>query len=322
AVNDGSSIALGGLIRERGAALILVVWAVGLMAVFAASAARDATLDNADARHYRGIVIAKALAEGGLRYGTKLWRDGDQRIETGTYLCSTETGLLRLDIAPTSIRIDLNRAQEELLENLFVALGADKSTAETAAAYIVDYRDPDSTPRPHGGEKLAYERAGYPSGPRNDAIAHVAELASIPGVPVWLYHAALPHITTHGGSGSADDDMLDPVVQTAYAALSIPVTERRPGVIQSGRINSRMHLRASSSGASANRQGAIRVRAAARENGGGYYVLDTEIAGNATTWSAPKLIRIDTGPVLEGDFTSDDHVPDCGFPALSMAAPR
>lgn len=308
--------------RERGAALILVVWAVGLMAVFAASAARDATLDNADARHYRGIVIAKALAEGGLRYGTKLWREGDERIETGTFLCRADTGLLRLDIAPTSTRIDLNRAQEELLENLFVALGADKSTARTAAAYIVDYRDPDGTPRPYGGEKLAYERAGYASGPRNDAIAHVAELASIPGVPVWLYHAALPHITTNGGSGSVDADSLDPVVQTAYAALSVPVTDRRPGAIQSGRFNSRLHLRAVSSGTSARRQGAIRVRAAARENGGGYYVLDTEIAGDATTYSAPRLVRIDTAPVLEGDFDADGDIPDCGFPALSMVPRR
>lgn len=305
--------------RERGAALILVIWAVGLMAVFAASAARDATLDNADARHYRGLVIAKALAEGGLRYGTYLWREGDERVETGTYLCRAGTGLLRLDISPTSARIDVNLAQEDLLENLFVALGADKRTAQTAAAYIADYRDPDGTPRPYGGEKLAYQSAGYPNGPRNDAIGHVAELASIPGVPVWLYHAALPHITTNGGASPSGGDRLSPVVQTAYAALSVPVTERRPGVVQSGRMDSRLHLRAVSSGSSPARDGAIRVRAAAMADGGGYYVLDAEIVGEATNYSAPRPLRVDTGPILEGDFESEFDIPDCGFPALSAA---
>ncbi|MGB3625467.1 MAG: hypothetical protein WA989_06560 [Henriciella sp.] len=304
--------------RERGAALILVIWAVGLMAVFAASAARDASLDNADARHYRGIVIAKALAEGGLRYGTTLWRDGDDRVETGTHLCRAETGLLRLDIAPTSTRIDLNLAREELLENLFSALGADRSTAQTAAAYIADYRDPDSTPRPHGGEALAYQRAGYANGPRNDAIGHVAELASIPGVPVWLYHAALPHITTHGAASPTADELLNPVVQTAYAALNVPVTERQPGVVRSGRMTSRSHLRAVSSEKTRNRKGAIRVRASAMASGGGYYVLDAEIVGDITTYSAPRLLRLDIAPVLEGDFESDAEIPGCGFPGTVL----
>lgn len=305
--------------RERGAALILVVWAVGLMAVFAASAARDARLDNEDARLTRGTVIAKALAEAGLRQGTLLWRAGDEEALAGTILCRAETGLLRLDLAPANARIDLNLAQEDLLASLFRTLGADDAIAVSAAALIADYRDSDSTPRPHGGEFQAYERAGLAHGPRNDAIQLVAELAHIPGIPAWLYQDASTHLTVSGSTAVPDLDLASPVVRTAVEATLGIVPAARAAPVRSGRIDSRSMNRTSaqSSGSSAASTAKIRIRAAAQATGGGFHVLDAEISGGGRSGAAPAILRLDTGSIMPEDFLpeSGEDIPVCALPA-------
>ncbi|WP_300392674.1 type II secretion system protein GspK [Henriciella sp.] len=301
--------------RERGAALILVVWAVGLMAVFAASAARDASLDNEDARFLRGTAIAKALSEGGLRHGTDLWRSGDRAVLLGTLLCQAETGLLRIDVAPVDSRIDVNLAQEPLLEALFLELGADHATARTAAAQIADYRDGDSTPRPHGAERSVYERAGKPGGPKNAVISHVGELAYLPGLPEWLFRAALPHLTTASSSAVPDDDYASAPIKAAIESLGISQTAKGDAIRNSPHVEARaLRRRAVSSGSQANLSGKIRVRAAARATLGGYYALDAEISGGGAG-KAGRFLRVDSTSTRPGDFSPIDEapIPACDF---------
>lgn len=303
--------------RERGAALILVVWAVGLMAVFAASAARDASLDNKDARLYRGSIAAKALAEGGLRYGTYLWRTGDERVLGGKYFCSTPTGLLQLEVAPASSRISANLAQEPLLTSLFIELGADRDTAETAAAHIADYRDADYTARPKGGEKRDYMQAGLSYGPRDDIIENIAEIAFIPGVPNWLYAAASPHLTLSADGAVPDIEFSDPVVKAAVENMASASTAR-PAARRQSRPGSRSVSRRLSSG-SQYQSGPIRVRASARSVQGGYHVLDAEIVGKASGSQAPRMVRLDNANVRDGDFEMAEgtSIETCGIGTAS-----
>ncbi len=301
--------------RERGAALILVVWAVGLMAVFAASAARDASLDNKDARIYRGTIAAKALAEGGLRYGTLLWRSGDERVTGGRYTCATPTGLLQLDIMPASARISANLAQEPLLASLFIQLGADRDTAETAAAYIADYRDAGYTARPNGGEQPAYRQAGLSYGPRDDMLEDIAEIGFIPGVPNWLFAAATPYLTLTGDGAMPNLDYADPVVLAAVAGMGNSAPARLPSRASTTRTQSRTAKRPVSSGNNRNQAGPIRVRAAASSTQGGFHVLDAEIVGSASGRETPRMVRLDTASVRLDDFTIEDRaaIPVCAI---------
>ena len=289
--------------KERGAALILVVWAVGLMSVFAASAARDSSLDNLDARLVRGEVIAKAMAEGGVRQAAQLWRDSDELALSGHILCRTETGLLRLDIAPAASRIDLNLASEGLLSALFVQLGASTADADHYADLIADYRDSDDLPRSNGGEKQAYQRAGLPYGPKNNPFDTVAEVAAIPGIPAWLYRRAYPHLTTRGkqlpDNTYAEAEILAAIEASAEIA---PPVAAAPPRSRSGRIDSRSLSRPAPINQSNSQSATLRVRAAARTESGGYYVADAELTGVARSRQVPRIVRMDVGTIRPDEF--------------------
>lgn len=292
--------------RERGAALILVIWAVGLMAAIAAIVIANARLAGEEARTLRGGAVAKALSEAGIRYGTQLWRGGDVRIQQGTYRCAAPTGYLRLDVAPTAARIDVNLANEQQLEALFTVLGAERDVARSAAASVADYRDADRTPRAHGGEDQAYERAGLPYGPKNDLLESVSELAHIPAIPGWLFEAAYPHLTTRG---NLEPDALhaDPVVRAA--------TDSAPEPALAEEIRPRRTEVRTRPGATPNRSVPLRVRSAARGRHGGHHVVDAEVLGAVTDTTAPYIARLDITGIEETDFGAIplDELPPCEF---------
>lgn len=292
--------------RERGAALILVIWAVGLMAAIAAIVIANARLAGQEARTLRGGAVAKALSEAGIRYGTQLWRSGDTRIQQGTYRCAAPTGYLRLDVVPAAARVDVNLANERQLEALFIVLGAERETARAAAASVADYRDADRTPRAHGGEDQAYERAGLPYGPKNDLLESVSELAHIPAIPGWLFSAAYPHLTTRGNL-VPDAIHADPVVRAA--------SEATPEAAPAEAIRPRRTEVRTRPDATPNRSVPLRVRSAARGMSGGHYAVDAEVLGAVTDTTAPYIARLDVIGVEVTDFGDIDlsGLPRCDF---------
>ncbi len=202
--------------QDRGAALILVVWAVGLMAVIGALIARDAHLDALEGNRMRQALDGQLLVESGQRIALARLAQPANGLSSGfPFICDLEKGRLLINARPISALIDINVSQEETLAALFAALGVPGPDAASHAARIADYRDGDTSIRPGGAEYAEYTRAGLAYGPANRPFIRTGELSEVLGLPPELVKALLPFVTAHSYSAQVDPLYASPEVLAA-----------------------------------------------------------------------------------------------------------
>ena len=95
--------------------------------------------------------------------------------------------------------IDINTADDTLLQNLFESVGVPLDQAMTLSDTIQDWRDPDDMPRAHGAEINEYKAAGLAYGPRNAPFQTVGEVQQVLGMNYDLFEKIEPAITIYGG---------------------------------------------------------------------------------------------------------------------------
>lgn len=191
--------------QDRGAALILVIWAIGLMAVIAALIARDSHLDALEGNRLRDALSGQMMIESGQRIAlARLAQPADGIASGFPIVCTLPAGELIINVRPVNALIDLNSSPEETLAALFAALGVRGPDAATYAARIADYRDGDTAARPGGAEFADYQRAGLAHGPANRPFLRTGEISEVFGLPPALISAALPHLTAHSHTTQVD----------------------------------------------------------------------------------------------------------------------
>lgn len=235
------------LSRQRGIALIAVLWTVLLLSLIATNFLTQTRTDTritrnlidnagaealADAGVYRAIVGLLAPATSGLlgpevegllelgrgpgavtrrsveaqlrpmvegRVGPEdgvtfndVWRaDGVE------HLFLFGGGEVRIVIEDEAGKVDLNRAPDPLLVELFVAAGVEEQMASELVDAIVDFRDRDNLRRLNGAEDGDYELAGLPYGAKDAPFEAIEELQRVLGMTQALYRAVAPAITVH-----------------------------------------------------------------------------------------------------------------------------
>jgi general secretion pathway protein K len=94
--------------------------------------------------------------------------------------------------------LNLNRADEDELRRLFVALRVDAGVADRLAQAIIDWRDADDSRRARGAERKEYERERYDVLPANAPFRTVSELRAVYGMTDKLYPQVSRHLTVAG----------------------------------------------------------------------------------------------------------------------------
>jgi len=205
--------------RQRGAALILVMWVIAFMGVLLGSFSLIARTENLQSRHLFDATTARYAAEAGIeravfevqnRDPLKRWV-GDGR----PYEFDFDTAHISVELTDESGKIDINTSDDQLLQALFVSVGVDPATAEQLSDALQDFRDPDDIPRPHGAEADAYKMAGLAYGPRNQPFTSVAEVQQVLGMDYQLYAKIEPAITIFASA---------PKPNAAYAPLEVLMT--------------------------------------------------------------------------------------------------
>ncbi len=92
--------------------------------------------------------------------------------------------------------INLNKADAEILENLFTIAGAEPIIASALAAQLIDYRDEDDFTTPRGAEARDYLRRGFTIS--NAPLESPRELLYLPDMTPALFRAVEPLVTTAG----------------------------------------------------------------------------------------------------------------------------
>lgn len=210
-----------GVYRQRGVALILVLWVSILLAVLVGSFSIVARTETIQARHLLETTRARYAAEAGLHRAAYEMRNPGQEgrwIADGrTYEFKLGDIEVEVEIVDESGKIDVNAAQAETLAALFKSAGIeDEKTIDELVDAVIDFRDPDDLVSLHGAEDDEYEAAGYPYGPKNGLFESVPEFQQVIGMNWALYQKVEPAITVYTGRGD-----VNPAFATRAALLTL-----------------------------------------------------------------------------------------------------
>lgn len=196
--------------RQRGIALVAVLWGVVLLAVIAGSFTVTARTDSRLVRNLVENAKAESLAEAGIHLAllrlldardTQSWRaDGSPQM------VSFDGTRLTLAIQDEGGKIDLNRAPDALLKGLIRSVGVDEERSSALVDAIADWRDGDDFRRLNGAEEADYHAAGLAYGPKNSSFQIVEELEQVMGMTPGLYEKVAPSLTVHSRRPGVDPE--------------------------------------------------------------------------------------------------------------------
>ena len=99
-----------------------------------------------------------------------------------------QTGIAIVIIESEDTKVNVNITQEVALRQVLQRAGADELSSEQLADRILDFIDPDDTPRLHGMEKDGYIRAGLNYIPFNGPLTSLDQLLLVPGISHQLFY--------------------------------------------------------------------------------------------------------------------------------------
>ena len=206
--------------RERGAALLLVLWLIALLTALIGAFALTARVEALQGKILSGGARAQELARAGVEYSLVRLADTEPTTrwlpDGRGYRWSYAGGEVELQIVDETGKVDLNQAGAPLLTALMQAVGAEREQAERIAAAILDWRDPDPLTQVNGGaEDPDYAAAGRSYGAKDAPFETVAEVEQVLGMTPELYARLEPSLTLFSGRGEPDPTYAQAPVLTA-----------------------------------------------------------------------------------------------------------
>jgi general secretion pathway protein K len=212
---------------QHGFALILVLWVLSLLTImagsFALSMRREATL----VAGIKNTAKAAALAESGLAIAEAMlmlpdpkqrWlADGSiYQIDTpGAFTAAGDIGgHIRIQLFAETGKIDMNKAEQKLLESLFQQspLADDEKAQARLVAAILDWRDADDVVHLEGAEKQEYKDAGLRYQPANKPFQTLDELRLVLGMEEATFKWLQPLVTVYSGQPQVNAQLATPEV--------------------------------------------------------------------------------------------------------------
>lgn len=186
--------------RERGVALILVLWLIALLTALVGAFALTARVEAGQDSVLRGNARAQSVARAGMEYA--LWRMRGTpatrwQPDGRPYDWSFDGVAVQVRIVDEGGKVDLNTASPALLAGLLRALEVEPGRAQALAAAIVDWRDRDSLQSPGGAEDPDYASAGVAYGAKDAPFESLGELRLVLGMDADLYRRLLPNVTLY-----------------------------------------------------------------------------------------------------------------------------
>jgi general secretion pathway protein K len=243
--------------RQRGFALLIVLWTIGFLALLGTQIVAAGRSDTQLADNLRRQAVLEAAADGAIANVTfRMQAATDPTLRPDATEHEVQIGqtpvLVRVE--NESDRINLNTASIGLLRAFIIAVGGTPSQANQLSAAILDWRTSGTVAR-QGGAKLSdYRAAGRAYGPPEAPFQSVDELADVLGMTPDLFARLEPHLTvlTDGDPDMSTRDVIvaraltdaagvagdtGAAAQTADALLRISVTAIGPGLTRYSRID-------------------------------------------------------------------------------------
>jgi len=217
----GRPVDLSARPRQRGLALIAVLWAVALLTIMAASFSLTMQRDSGLVKNAQDRARGLALADAGVHYAMLMLSLPDPlkrwRSDGSLYEALLPGGRVRVRIFDEAGKIDVNAAQEATLVGILTKLVGSTDRAAALSDAILDWRDADDLNRLHGAEARDYQSAGKGYVPQNKNFQALEELQMVLGMTPVLYKQLEPLLTIYTGQ-----DGINPLKASPEALLALP----------------------------------------------------------------------------------------------------
>jgi general secretion pathway protein K len=190
-------------LRQRGFALVLVLWMVVILSVIAAGFNGTLRSEARVARNNLSIAQAQAAADAAVHRAMfdlyKFTNQDEVWKPDGTWHdWSYGDAQVRIRMLNESGKIDINTANDQLLRGVFRSVGlVDENEISRLVDAIRDWQDGDSLKRLSGAEEPDYSAAGLTYKPANAPFQTIEELNLVLGITPDLYKKIQPIITIY-----------------------------------------------------------------------------------------------------------------------------
>ena len=211
------------LARQRGVALVLVMWISVILGVIAASFIVERRTETLVIMNSIALAKTQAAADAGVsRAVFEAFRNDPNAVDAwkrdgAPHEWSFDGIAVRVEMRDESAKIDVNTGSEALLRGLLLSVGLPDEEATRLLDSILDWKDADTLKRPNGAEEPDYRAAGLSYKPGNAAFQAIEELQLVLGMRPELYRRLSPLITVHSRSPG-----VNPLVAGRDVLLAIP----------------------------------------------------------------------------------------------------
>lgn len=217
--------------RQRGVALVLVLWVSVLLTVVASSFIVERRTEAIVVRNSISLARAEGAADAGVHRGIYDMYRSDNAPERwkrdgSVQEWSFDSIPVRVEMRDESAKIDINTASEPLLRGLLTSSGLNDADAAKLLDAILDWRDPDALKRPNGAEEPDYRDAGLPYKPANSAFQAIEELQLVLGMRPDLYRRLAPSITVFSRQPGVNPQIASREVLLAIPGLTPEIVDR------------------------------------------------------------------------------------------------
>ena len=206
---------------ESGFSLLLVLVALAVISLIVASAIAIARQRSAEVAAEVDQLELRATFDGATATVERELSEAGAS-EPGLLLHSETftlgTVAVTVTARPEATKIDLNHASPLLLRAFLLAATQKPKFADRITDEILDWRDADSDPRPHGAEAANYLFAGRSYGPANRNFASVSEIGMLLDGSDDLVTCLGPDVTVFSARSDVDPNGASPRVRAAVVA--------------------------------------------------------------------------------------------------------
>ncbi len=211
-----------GRARQRGFALLIVLWAMALIALIGTQVTAAGHGEARLSENLRASAVAEAAADAAIEEAAMHLLDASAAhwvADGRVYTVRLPQAAVLVTVENEGRKLPLNTAPTALIAALLRAVGADPRAALVLADQIGDWRSPANFPLKLGAKAPQYRAAGRVWGPANQPFRSVSELRMILSMPPDLYARLAPHVSAYTQS-SPQFAQADPVVLRALKEVA------------------------------------------------------------------------------------------------------
>lgn len=185
--------------EQRGVVLVLVLWLLALLSLMAGAHSYALRTETWLTIHAQDRARARAVAEAGVWLAVadllsppsaQSWPHDGTPIEV-----NFTAGAIELRIQDEAGLIDINSADDALLQGLLANAAPPGQDAALLFDALLDWRDADSNRRSGGVEDQDYQHTLHDS--KNGPFNSIEELRRVAGMSGTIYRAIRPAVTIH-----------------------------------------------------------------------------------------------------------------------------